>query len=178
MSPSVTAGTSKLLQDLEGTGVTRIEEVIVKQKTGFIPKFDDADLHRAVRAGRSARTDRLHAQSIRYDLAKDGIEIVLESGVTLFWPRTAIEEFAKVDPAQMRDICLSPRGAAIELEAADVDIDIGGLVADLVPAKEMAAALARHGRQTTSTDQSEAARRNGAKGGRPKKNPHQEMSEA
>lgn len=139
------------------------------QKTGFIPKFDDDDLRRAVTAGRRARANHLHAVSVRYIEERDGIEVVLEKGAVLFMPRTEIKEFASVAPAEMNGVRLSPRGAAIELEAADVDIDVGGLVADLVPARELASALARHGRKSTSEEQAEAARRNGMKGGRPKK---------
>jgi hypothetical protein len=133
----------------------------------LLPRAGRHPFRGAVRAGRTGRADRLHAQSVRYISEKDGVQIVLE--VALFWPRAEIKDFAEVGPAQMGNIRLSPRGAPIELEGADVDIDVGSLVSDLIPAKEMAAALARHGRQTTSAEQAEAARRNGAKGGRPRK---------
>jgi hypothetical protein len=136
---------------------------------GFVPQFNEADLARARKAGRAGRVSRLHATEARYLPDSDAVEIVLESGVRVAWPRKRIEEFAGVPPERMGGVRLSPRGAALELEEADVDIDIQGLVMSLMSAPEMAAALARHGRRTTSESQAAAARANGKGGGRPRK---------
>lgn len=135
------------------------------------PKFDDADLARAVEAGRRRRASRLHAVSARYIAEADLVEIVLDAGVILQYPRTRIDEFANVPVALMQELTVSSRGSALELDAADVHVDLHGLLASLLSPAALAKELARHGRRTTSESQAEAARRNGRKGGRPRKHP-------
>jgi len=131
--------------------------------------FDDADLARAIEAGRRRRANRLHAVSARYLARDDLVEIVLDEGVVLIYPRAMIEEFASVTATQMQGLTVSPRGSALEVDAADASVDIHGLLTSLLSPGAMARELARHGRKTTSEGQAEAARRNGQKGGRPRK---------
>jgi hypothetical protein len=99
----------------------------------------------------------------------DAVEIGLDNGVTLTFPRGGIDEFAGVKPELMQELTLSPRGSGLDLDSADVHIDVHGLVASLLSPEDAAKELARHGREKTSESQAEAARRNGRKGGRPRK---------
>ncbi len=138
-------------------------------KTEYMPKFDDPDLARAIEAGRRRHASRLHAVSARYIAKGDLVEFVLDEGVIVRYPRSKIEELASVPATLMQDLTISPRGSALELDAADVHVDIHGLLASLLSPSHMAKELARHGRRTTSKSQAEAARRNGQKGGRPRK---------
>jgi hypothetical protein len=138
-------------------------------KTEHLPKFDDADLSRAIEAGRRRRAGRLHAVSASYLAEEDVVEIVLDEGIILRYPRTKIAEFASVPATLMRDLTVSPCGSALELDAADAYVDVHGLLTSLLSPAAMAKELARHGRKTTSESQAEAARRNGQKGGRPRK---------
>lgn len=120
-------------------------------------------------SGRRRRAIRLHAVSASYLPAEDMVEIVLDQGIILRYPRSGIIEFANLPAAMMHALSISPRGSALQLDEADVHLDVHGLVRSLLSPADLAKELARHGRRTTSERQAEAARNNGRKGGRPRK---------
>lgn len=138
-------------------------------KPDHTPNFDDTDLAQVIEAGRRRRATRLHAVSASYLAPEDMVEIALDRGIILKYPRAAIAEFASVPPAQMQALTLSPRGSALELDATDAHVDVHGLLTSLLPPADLAKGLAQHGRKTTSANQAQAARKNGQRGGRPRK---------
>ena len=142
---------------------------MTKTGSGDVPQFDEADLQRAIEAGRRRRASRLHAVSVQYLGERDAVEIRLDGDITMTFPRSRIDEFAGVTPELMQGLTVSPRGSGLELDAADVHVDVHGLLASLLSPGDMAKALAHHGRKTTSESQAEAARKNGQKGGRQRK---------
>jgi hypothetical protein len=74
---------------------------------------------------------------------------------------------------QLADVSLSPSGGGISWEQIDLDIDMTGLVMDLVSGigwrKAFRALLMREITGMTSPAKAAAARENGKKGGRPRK---------
>lgn len=94
--------------------------------------LSDADIASSVASAVAAAPNRLRARSVAYVVETNHVEIIMENGISVSWPKSAIHEFRDVEPECMNAIALSPRGTAIELHACDVDIDIGGLLADLV----------------------------------------------
>jgi Protein of unknown function (DUF2442) len=75
--------------------------------------------------------DGPRASSIAYSSTRDEIRLVLEGGVTLVIPRSAVAEFRNVPKAHMRRLDLTPGGAAIALEEHDIHIFVPGLIRDL-----------------------------------------------
>ncbi|WP_293149225.1 MULTISPECIES: DUF2442 domain-containing protein, partial [unclassified Microcoleus] len=73
-------------------------------------------------------------------------------------------------PEQLADLWLPPSGSSVHWESLDVDLGIPELIAGIFGTKSWMAELGRKGGKTTSTSKSAAARQNGKKGGRPKKN--------
>lgn len=108
---------------------------------------------------------RGYAVSLRYDRKEDAFILALRSGARLTIPRIAIEELRDATIAELERVALSPSGGGIRCEPLDIDISVPGLVRDVTGAADW---LARGG-STKTPAKGRAARKNGAKGGRPKK---------
>ena len=84
-------------------------------------------------------------------------------------PRCKISELAGLPPQDLADIRLSAIGDAITVGSCDVQIDLAGLIADIMPQTVVEKAFAKRGGRATSPTKANASRANGAKGGRPRK---------
>lgn len=129
----------------------------------------EAEVRRAVEAGRERRAQERRAASVRYDHQRDAIWIELTDGAGLRLPRAMLEEFRDVPPGDMAGLRVSPAGYAIKLDLHDIGVSVHGLVAALATPGDMAASLGRIGGAATSERKRETARANGTKGGRPRK---------
>ena len=129
----------------------------------------EAELDRAIKAGRRRRGAERRAARVHYDVKKDLIQIDLTDGVAVSLPRKMVKEFRSVPPEDMKKLRISPVGYGIKLDAHDINISVHGLIAALVRPADMAASLGRLGGAAKSDKKIESARANGAKGGRPKK---------
>ena len=116
--------------------------------------------------GRLRRATEPHAKSARYDSKNDRIVVELESGATLTFPPRLVEGLADATADELADIELLGDGFGLHWEQLDVDYTVPGLVNGIFgTARWMAARAGR----ATSPAKAEAARANGAKGGRPRK---------
>ena len=129
----------------------------------------EAEVQRAIEAGRERRARERRAASVRYDPEHDAIWIELTDGAGLRLPRAMLPEFRDVPPGDMAGLRVSPAGYAIKLDLHDIGVSVHGLVAALATPGDMAASLGRIGGTATSERKRETARANGAKGGRPRK---------
>lgn len=132
------------------------------------PPTTEAELQRAIEAGRRRRASERRAASVRYDADRDAIEIELTDGAGVRLPRAMIEEFRQISPADLTELRVSPAGYGIGLDKHDIDISVHGLVAALATVGDMAASLGKLGGAATEAKRA-SARANGAKGGRPRK---------
>jgi hypothetical protein len=130
----------------------------------------DEELGHAIEAGRRRRESEHRAASARYDPDRDAIEIELTDGAAVRLPRTMVEEFRDVPPAEMAELRVSPAGYGIKLDKRDISISVHGLVGVLATAGDMAASLGKLGGVSRSEAKRVSARANGTKGGRPRKN--------
>ena len=137
--------------------------------TAQIQPTTDEELQNAVQAGRQRRHTQRRAASVRYDPARDAIEIELTDGAGVRLPRTMIGEFRDVSPADMEALRVSPVGYGIRLDAHDITISVHSLVAALATPEDMAASLGKLGGSAKTEKKRDSARANGAKGGRPRK---------
>lgn len=85
-------------------------------------------------------------------------------------PVGAIGEIAHVPLAKLRDVVASPLGDGLIFDELDVAIYVPGLIRDLFGAA-FAGALGKHGGRARTAAKGAAARKNGQKGGRPRKQP-------
>jgi len=125
-----------------------------------------AEIAAARERGRVYRATQPHAVSARYDARSERIVVELTSGATFAFPPRLVEGLADAAPTQLAEVELLGDGEALHWETLDVDYSVAGLVSGIFgTARWMAARAGR----ATSAAKTEAARVNGAKGGRPRK---------
>lgn len=109
----------------------------------------------------------LRAVKAFYDPINELVMIETTRGFRWGIPKARIPVIAKASAEELMQLTLSPSGAGIHWEELDVQLSVPGLLVDALGAGTLAKELARRGGQSTSDAKAEAARRNGAKGGRP-----------
>jgi hypothetical protein len=102
-----------------------------------------------------------------YDPINELVMIETTCGVRWGIPKARIPAIAKASAEELVQLTLSPSGDGIHWEELDVQLSVPGLLVDALGAGTLAKELARRGGQSTSDAKAEAARRNGARGGRP-----------
>ena len=108
------------------------------------------------------------AISARYDAASGRVMLVMTSGVLFGFLARSIPALAKASDAELEAVTLSPRGGALHWESLDADLSVPGLILSAIEPRERRRELARLAGQSTSRAKAAAARKNGAKGGRPR----------
>jgi hypothetical protein len=133
--------------------------------------LSDEEIIRAVPSARSRededRDTGLRAVKAFYDAINDLVMIETTRGFRWGIPRHRIAPLAEASPAELVQLTISPSGDGLHWDALDVQLSVPGLLVDALGAGTLAKELARRGGQSTSDAKADAARRNGAKGGRP-----------
>ena len=103
--------------------------------------------------------------SASYLAREDSVLIKMPSGTSVKIPRPSIEELRDLPKSALKQLRLGFFRQAIEVPGFDIDTSAMGLLRDAIFGDDL---YARAGR-ATSAAKARAARRNGAKGGRPRK---------
>jgi hypothetical protein len=80
------------------------------------------ELSQAVEAGRRRMATEFHACSVRYDPARDAIELTMVDGWGLVFLRSAVAELAEIPSQDMGNLEISPMGTGLMLDAHDIHI--------------------------------------------------------
>lgn len=129
-------------------------------------ELTQAQIDRANAAGRELAAAVPHAVRARYDRRSRRIVIDLTNGSRFAFPPELAQGLSGASPDVLSEIELSGGGYGLHWPSLDVDLSVPGLLAGVFgTARWMAAKAGR----ATSPAKAAAARRNGAKGGRPKK---------
>ena len=134
------------------------------------PLTDGEILRRIPTARVREKEDRetgLRAAKAFYDPINELVMIETTRGFRWGIPKARIGALANASPEQLNQLTMSPSGDGLHWEELDVQLSVPGLLVDALGAGTLAKELARRGGQSTSGAKAEAARRNGAKGGRP-----------
>lgn len=131
--------------------------------------FSRAEFQAATKRG--AAKAKLPSALLKADLDERSRSLMLRfrSGVAVVVPTKAIREIAKEPLSKIRDVKASPLGDGLLFEEVGELIYVPGLLRDLF-GDAFTAALGKIGGKAKSPAKTAAARANGAKGGRPKKN--------
>jgi hypothetical protein len=123
----------------------------------------------AAEAARAAHEH--HARTVWYDLAHNVVVLLLRDGRVFGAEPARIPSLAEATPRQLRTLRVTEDGAFLVLNACDLHISVDGLVTRLLEGSPAALrrSAARSVGATTSAAKTEAARRNGRLGGRPRK---------
>jgi DNA invertase Pin-like site-specific DNA recombinase len=128
------------------------------------------EIARAKAAGENADATEPRAESVHYDKSDDLIVIKLRNGAIFSFPPRLAQGLHGASPEQLADIWIPPSGSSVHWESLDADFSIPELIAGIFGTKSWMAELGRKGGKATSSAKSAAARKNGKKGGRPRKN--------
>ena len=125
----------------------------------------DAQINSALDRGRTARREEPRATAARYDRRRGRIVVELMSGCTFAFPPGLAEGLQAASADLLAQVEILGAGSGLHWESLDVDLSVPGLLVGLFGTK---AFMARRAGQATSAAKTAAARRNGAKGGRPR----------
>lgn len=110
------------------------------------------------------------AQSARYDAREGKVVVVFSTGVEIrFLPRS-VQGLEKAKASEVRRIEISPSGHGIYFPDLDADVYLPALLGGKTGSRAwMAAQMGSIGGKVTSAAKAAAARKNGTKGGRPRR---------
>jgi len=128
--------------------------------------LSEAELDAAESRGREAARTEPRASRARYDPQTGRVEVDLTNGCTFAFPPRLVQGLEDANDADIAAIEVLGDGYGLHWEGPDVDISIPGLMMGLFGARSY---MARRAGQTRSAAKAQAARANGAKGGRPRK---------
>lgn len=128
--------------------------------------ISEAELDAAEARGRHAAQTEPRATSANYDPQAGRVVVDLTNGCTFAFPPRLVQGLEGATDADLAAIELLGDGYGLHWENPDVDISIPGLMMGLFGGRSY---MARRAGQTRSTAKAQAARANGAKGGRPRK---------
>lgn len=130
-------------------------------------ELSQAQIDRANASGHELAAAVPHALRARYDRGSKRIVIELKNGSLFAFPAELAQGLSGASPEALSEIELSGGGYGLHWPSLDVDLTVPGLLAGVFgTARWMAANAGR----ATSPAKAAAARRNGARGGRPRKN--------
>jgi hypothetical protein len=110
----------------------------------------------------------LSLRSVAYDARADALRLTLSSGVRLSIPRSQIPSLERATPQQLVAAYAGNGGATISQDDLDVDVFVPGLL-DRLFGRTIRVNLGRRAGRVSTLAKARAARKNGRKGGRPKK---------
>ena len=129
-------------------------------------ELSDAQIDAAIDRGRAARVAEPRAASARYDRAVGRIVVELTNGCVFAFPPRLAQGLENATDDELAHVEILGAGYGLRWEGLDTDLSVPGLLAGLFGTK---AYMARRAGQTSSPAKAAAARRNGSKGGRPRK---------
>jgi hypothetical protein len=129
----------------------------------------DAEIDAAIATANAREAFRPKAVAVSFDRTRDAIQITLESGVQVMVPRRLLQGLEDVSPDEAANVELWGPGTSLHWESLDLDHSIPSLLDGLFGDRDWMRALGKRGGAATSTAKARAARKNGAKGGRPTK---------
>lgn len=128
-----------------------------------------AQFVRAKLRTRRAQATEPHALTARYDRRLRAVDVKLTNGSSFRIPTANLPELSEADDEALAAVEVSPGGAGIHWESLDVDLSVAGLVRNMFGARAVSRAAGAIAGAMRSEAKADAARRNGSKGGRPRK---------
>jgi hypothetical protein len=129
-------------------------------------ELTDAEIDSALERGRLAQQSEPRADTVRYDRHNSRIIVDLTNGCTFAFPPRLAQGLETASNEDLAAVEILGAGYGLHWEALDVDLSVPGLLAGLFGTKVY---MARRAGQVTSPAKAAAARANGLKGGRPRK---------
>lgn len=116
--------------------------------------------------GRAFKDAVPHASAARYDRSTGRIVVDLTSGATFAFPPHMAQALQGASPEQLENVRIIEQGYGLEWEGLDAHLAVPSLLNGIFGTAKW---MAHQAGKTRSVAKANAARENGAKGGRPKK---------
>ena len=130
----------------------------------------DAEFAAAEARGKALLEPEPRATSARYDRKTGRVTVELVNGCTYMFPTHLVQDLAEASPDDLEAVEVDGVGFNLHWPKLDADLYVPALVAGVFGTRDwMSKALARQAGRATSPAKAAAARTNGAKGGRPRK---------
>jgi hypothetical protein len=129
-------------------------------------ELSDREIDAALARGRAAEAAEPRAVSARYDARVGRVVLELANGCAFSFPPRLVQGLEHAAEDVLASVEILGAGYGLHWQAADVDVSVPGLLAGVFGTR---AFMARMGGRVRSARKAEAARVNGAKGGRPRK---------
>ncbi|HEY1753577.1 MAG TPA: DUF2442 domain-containing protein [Caulobacteraceae bacterium] len=129
------------------------------------PEFDAAS-----RRGEALAAHEPRAKAAHYDAPSGRVVVDLINGCTFAFPARALQGLADASDDELAEVVVQGSGYGLHWERLDADFSVPGLLMGVFGSRAwLAREQARRAGQSTSAAKATAARRNGAKGGRPRR---------
>ena len=130
----------------------------------------DAEFAAAEARGKALLETEPRATSARYDRKTGRVTVELVNGCTYMFPTHLVQDLAEASPDDLETVEVDGVGFNLHWPKLDADLYVPALVAGVFGTRDwMSKALDRQAGRATSPAKAAAARTNGAKGGRPRK---------
>ncbi|MFT8720307.1 DUF2442 domain-containing protein [Acetobacter sp.] len=111
-----------------------------------------------------------HATAARFIPSRRSLNVTLSNGVEMIIPVDLVQGLAGADKVGLETIEITPRGTGLHWPLLDADVLVEGIIHGAFGSRAwMASQMGRAGGMARTDAKSAASRKNGAKGGRPKK---------
>ncbi len=127
------------------------------------------DIEEATKRGEESLKNELCAESVELDKDKNLIMLHLANGSIFGFPPDLVKELENAELDEIAQVELTPLGTGVFWENLDADYTVAGLLNGVFGTKAWMKELGRKGGRAKSEAKREAAKINGAKGGRPRK---------
>jgi len=135
--------------------------------------LSDADVRRAEKRMQTQLQAQPHATAARYDRRDAKVVVSLSNGLELGVPVRLAQGLSGASASELADIEISPTGLGLHWPRLDADLYLPALIEGIFGTHRwMARLLGKRGGEVTSAAKKAAARANGRRGGRPRKEAH------
>ena len=144
---------------------------MVKERIGkwdFSEKDQLKALEEATKRGEESLANEPRALTASFDKNKNLVVINLNNGSIFSFPPTLIKELRNAAPAEIAKVEVATLGTALHWDDLDAHYTLAGLLNGVFGTRTWMQELGRKGGKSQSALKAQAARKNGAKGGRPK----------
>ena len=132
-------------------------------------EISEQEFQSAVHRGEELRRSG-YAVTAEYDARQNRLVVGLSSGVTIMVPVHLVEDLAGADAAELAELEITPSALGLHWPRLDADVYVSSFMKGIYGTRRwMAALLGAEGGKSSSPAKAAAARTNGAKGGRPRK---------
>jgi len=129
----------------------------------------DAEISRAMARGRRRALSEPSAARARYDRRSGRVVVDLTNGCSFVFPARSLQGLARADVSALADIEILGAGHGLRWPSLDVDFTVPGLLMGVFGTRAWQSELARRAGRSKSPAKAAAARRNGRRGGRPRR---------